>query len=314
MSVKPALGYRQMPIPACALKPPPLIWRRPTRARDAVSCPPRPGIATIRPMISSLNFPIKRPSLALLGAEPLRAALEFLSHKLDRDAQLAKGQGDGHPVLIFPGLGMDGKSVAPLRKVCESLGYTAFDWGRGYNIGPQGDVDVWLRDLAVHSDELLRHHDQPATLIGWSLGGLYARELAKLMGGRIRQVITIGTPFNSDGDYTNVGWLYRLLSNGAPTFDEELSRRLRNAPPVPTTSIYSRSDGIVAWQSCRHGRPRRDVQDIEIQGSHIGMGWNPAVLRIVADRLAQQPGQWQPFTANQTLVNPVDLINDVQCS
>lgn len=263
-----------------------------------MSCSLHGEIATIISMISSLNFPIKRPSLALLGAEPLRAAFEFVSHKLHRDPQLAKGQGDGHPVLIFPGLGMDGKCVAPLRKVCESLGYTAFDWGRGYNIGPKGDVDVWLRDLAVHSGEMLKDHDQPDTLIGWSLGGLYARELAKLMGGRIRQVITIGTPFNADADHTNVGWLYRLLSNSSPAFNEELSQRLAMAPPVPTTSIYSRSDGIVAWQSCRHLHTRRDVQDVEIQGSHIGMGWNPAALRVVADRLAQQPGRWQPFTLN----------------
>ena len=244
-------------------------------------------------MTPSLTFPVKRPSLALLGAEPWRAALEFLSHRLTPGA--AQAAGDGHPVLIFPGLGADGKSVAPLRKVCESLGYTAFDWGRGYNTGPQGDVDVWLRDLATHSTELLKDHGQTATLIGWSLGGIYARELAKLMHGRVRQVITIGTPFNADADHTNVGWLYRLLSSNTPAFDEDLSHRLRTPPPVPTTSIYSRSDGIVAWQSCRHPHRREGVQDIEIQGSHIGMGWNPSVLRVVADRLAQRPENWQAF-------------------
>ena len=245
-------------------------------------------------MTPSLSFPIKRPSLALLGAEPWRAALEFLSHKLMPDSPAVKG--DGHPVLIFPGLGADGKSVAPLRKVCESLGYSAFDWGRGYNTGPQGDVDAWLAALANHSTELLRDYNQTATLIGWSLGGLYARELGKLMPGRVRQVITIGTPFNADADHTNVGWLYRLLSSNTPSFDDELSQRLRLAPPVPTTSIYSRSDGVVAWQSCRHAGRRAEVQDIEIQGSHIGMGWNPSVLRVVADRLAQRPGDWKPYT------------------
>ena len=244
-------------------------------------------------MTPSLSFPIKRPSFALLGAEPWRAAYEFLSHQLSSNAPPIPG--DGHPVLIFPGLGADGKSVAPLRKVCESLGYPAFDWGRGYNTGPQGDVDEWLRNLATHCAGLLEDFDQDATLIGWSLGGIYARELAKLMQGRVRQVITIGTPFNADADHTNVGWLYRLLSSNTPAFDEDLSHRLRTAPPVPTTSIYSRSDGVVAWQSCRHPRRRAGVQDIEISGSHIGMGWNPAALRIVADRLAQPPGQWRPF-------------------
>ena len=254
-------------------------------------------IHLVNTMTPSLTFPVKRPSLTLLGAEPWRAAYEFLSHKLTRDGPPATG--DGHPVLIFPGLGADGRSVGPLRKVCESLGYSAFDWGRGYNTGPQGDVDAWLGDLADHSRGLLKDFDQTATLIGWSLGGLYARELAKLMQGRVRQVITIGTPFNADADHTNVGWLYRLLTSTTPAFDEDLSQRLRVAPPVPTTSIYSRSDGVVAWQSCRHPVRRADVQDIEIQGSHIGMGWNPSVLRVVADRLAQRPGDWKPFNHHQ---------------
>ena len=244
-------------------------------------------------MTPTLTFPVKRPSLTLLGAEPWRAAYEFLSHKLIRDCLPVSG--DGHPVLIFPGLGADGRSVAPLRKVCESLGYTAFDWGRGYNTGPQGDVDIWLRDLADHNRELLKDFDQTATLIGWSLGGIYARELAKLMPAQVRQVITIGTPFNADANHTNVGWLYQLLTSTTPAFDEDLSQRLRIAPPVPTTSIYSRSDGVVAWQSCRHPVRRAGVQDIEIKSSHIGMGWNPSVLRVVADRLAQRPGDWQPY-------------------
>ncbi len=247
----------------------------------------------MRSMTPSLTFPVKRPSLTLLGAEPWRAAFEFVSHKLTQENKATPG--DGHPVLIFPGLGANGRSVAPLRKVCESLGYSAFDWGRGYNTGPQGDVDAWLRSLADHSEQLLKNHKQTATLIGWSLGGLYARELAKLMRGRVRQVISIGTPFNADADHTHVGWLYRLLSNNSPAYETALAERLRKAPMVPTTSIYSRTDGIVAWQSCRHSTPGAEVEDIEISGSHIGMGWNPAVLRIVADRLAQRPGSWQPY-------------------
>ena len=69
--------------------------------------------------------------------------------------------------------------------------------------------------------------------------------------------------------------------------DRPLSARLATPPPVPTTSIYSRSDGVVAWQTCTHGRLRPDVEDIEVPGSHLGMAWNPATLRIVAERLAQ---------------------------
>jgi hypothetical protein len=238
--------------------------------------------------------PISRPSIALLGAEPWRAAAEFVSFKLHRKPRLMTG--DGHPVVIFPGMATDGHAVAPLKDYCQSLGYTAFDWGRGFNTGPQGDPDLWLAELAAHVSRMLAMHKQRATLIGWSLGGIYARELGKLLAPGIKQVITIGTPFNASKDHTNVGWLFKLLSGSSPAFDAGLSERLRTPPPVPTTAIYSKSDGVVAWQTCRHEPSDGSVEDIEVTGSHIGMGWNPAVLKVVADRLGQRVGQWRPYT------------------
>ena len=241
---------------------------------------------------------IERPSLALLGFEPWRAACEFAAHKLGRKEPCA-APGDGHPVIIYPGMASDGTATAPLRQHCESLGYRAFDWGRGFNTGPQGNIDAWLAELAAHTARLLAPFEQSATLIGWSLGGLYAREVAKLPGLKVRQVITIGTPFNANADHTNVGWIFRLLSGESPKFNPALSARLRHAPDVPTTSIYSRSDGVVAWQTCLHDDAPHQVQDVEVRGSHIGMGWNPAVLRVVADRLAQRPGHWQPYVADR---------------
>lgn len=261
-------------------------------------------------MIRTVTLPVKRPSMVLLGAEPWRAAYEYFSHRLARKPPPATG--DGHPVIIFPGLGTDGRAVAPLRHTCESLGYTAYDWGLGYNTGPQGDVDTWLCSLAAHCEAMLDGHRQPATLIGWSLGGIYARELAKLRPGRVRQVITIGTPFNSDADYSNVGWLYRCLNKNASAVDSDLSRRLKAPPPVPTTSIFSRSDGIVAWQSCLHTRQRANVQDIEIRGSHMGMGWNAEVLRVVADRLLQKPDRWEAYKGFESATSKKPAVPDVQ--
>lgn len=126
-------------------------------------------------MNPSVTVPVQRPSLALLGDEPFRAAIEFARHRLVK-ASAAKS-GDGHPVVIFPGLGADGSSVATLREHCRSLGYEAFDWGQGFNTGPQGDLEAWLEALKCQVTGLLSSHEQPATLIGWSLGGLYAREL-----------------------------------------------------------------------------------------------------------------------------------------
>lgn len=240
---------------------------------------------------------IQRPSLALLGREPFRAAMELASHKFSRSG--TSKPGDGHAVVIFPGLGANGGSVATLRKHCRSLGYDAFDWGQGFNTGPRGDLDAWLHALKSKVVDLLAGHTQPATLIGWSLGGLYAREIGKLMAGRVRQVITIGTPFNAEADHTNVGWLFRLLSGRSAAMDPALSRRLRTPPPLRTTSIFSRSDGFVAWQTCRHHKRSSLVHDIEVDGSHIGMGWNRDVLAAVEDRLGQQLGAWRRYVRAQ---------------
>lgn len=244
--------------------------------------------------MSNLNvLKIQRPSLSLLLSEPLRAATEFAGYRFGKPHDAKPG--DGHPVILFPGLGSDGKSVATLRAYCNKLGYDAFDWGQGFNNGPKGDFDEWLQALKSRIVDLLSGHTQPATLIGWSLGGFYARELAKLMGPQIREVITMGTPFNAEADHTNVGWLFRLLNGTALAYDPALSHRLRTPPSMRTTSIYSRSDGIVSWKTCCHLERSDLVHDIEIRGSHLGMSWNRNVLAVVADRLAQQQGPWRQY-------------------
>jgi pimeloyl-ACP methyl ester carboxylesterase len=240
-----------------------------------------------------MNTPV--PSFGLLAIEPFRAALEFACLRLAKTDDAKPG--DGHPVVIFPGLGADGSSVATLRGHCRSLGYDAFDWGQGYNTGPQGNLDEWLDALKSRVVDLLAHHKQKVTLIGWSLGGLYAREIGKLLAPRVQQVITIGTPFNAQADPGNLGWLLRMLSGSSSEMDAALSQRLRTPPPLRTTSIYSRSDGVVAWQACRHNQPSGLVQDIEVGGSHMGLGWNRDVLAAVTDRLGQSRGAWRPYVA-----------------
>jgi alpha-beta hydrolase superfamily lysophospholipase len=236
--------------------------------------------------MSATATDVTRPSLSLLGTEPLRAAFEYARHRLS--SQRPAPRGDGHPVVIFPGLGSDGLALAPLRDYCNSLGYHAIDWQLGRNTGPEGDVDEWLDRLAEHTRGLLSPFRKRATLIGWSLGGLYARELAKRMRPRVRQVITLGTPFNWTGDSTNVAWIVRLLKGEQAAITPELGARLREPPPVPTASIFSRKDGVVAWQSCQHANEAElgDVDDFEVEGSHLGMGWNPDVLQLVGERLA----------------------------
>jgi pimeloyl-ACP methyl ester carboxylesterase len=182
----------------------------------------------------------------------------------------------------------------PLARHCKALGYEVWHWGRGRNTGPAGDPAQWLDALALEVDGLVVPAHREVTLIGWSLGGLYAREIAKALPHRVRQVVTLGTPFARIANSTNVQWLYELLSGSSAKVDARLARRIATPPPVPTTSIYSRSDGVVAWQACV-GRRSPSAENIEVESSHLGLVWHPDVLRIVGDRLAQQRGGWRPW-------------------
>jgi pimeloyl-ACP methyl ester carboxylesterase len=241
--------------------------------------------------------PVFPPSLALMTVEPLRAAIEFAGMQFMRRSELPRG--DGHTVMVFPGLASDQRALGPLKGFCRDLGYDAHDWGRGFNTGPHGDADAWLDELADEVDGALGHAGPKATLIGWSLGGIYARELAKRLQGRVRQVISIGTPFAGSPEHSNVGWIYRLLNGRPAEVSDALGQRLKQAPPVPTTSIYTRSDGIVAWQACVQQGGHASTENIEVQGSHCGLCWNAAVYAVLADRLAQPEGAWRPYAASR---------------
>lgn len=237
---------------------------------------------------------IASPPLALFGVEPLRASLEYLSGRFADRGRLPIG--DGHPVILFPGLAAHKSTVSPLRSCCEQLGYAACDWGRTFNTGPRGDVDAWLDTLVSETEEVVRRHGRKASLIGWSLGGIYAREIARKKPALVRQVITLGTPFASGGEGTNVAWIYRLLSGQPARIGDALAARLRATPPVPTTSIYTRTDGVVAWQACLEAETPRS-QSIAVEASHIGLICNPAVWHVVADRLAQPERRWRRYAA-----------------
>lgn len=224
-----------------------------------------------------------RPSLTLLGTEPWRASWEALCHLTKRRA--AGSDGDGHTVVLFPGLGSDAHALWALKRHLKHQGFEAIDWGQGFNTGPSGDIDQWLRLLTeqVFVKASLAEGER-VSLVGWSLGGFYAREIAKLAPSLVRRVVTIGTPFNLAAGETNVGWLFKLL-NGQRSADQRLRKRLRTPPNVATTSIYSRNDGVVAWQACMHGERHPHVTDIEVQSSHLGMGWNRRVLQLISKEL-----------------------------
>src|SRR5690349_20430880 len=234
----------------------------------------------LRPPSRTLMF-LEGRALSELGA--FLGALPLLS--------LAP-RGDGHPVLVLPGLVASDTSTRPLRSFLKSRGYAVSGWRQGRNLGLRPGVQEAMVDL-VH--ELNDTHGRKVSLIGWSLGGLYARQLAKMMPKRVRQVITLGSPFAASPKATNAWRVYEMASGRrADEEDARFGGTLAGAPPVPTTAIFSRTDGICAWQGCREqASPMTD--SIEVESSHCGMGHHPAAVYAVADRLAQKEGAWAPF-------------------
>ena len=200
--------------------------------------------------------------------------------------------GDGHPVLVFPGLGANDYSTAPLRHFLESLGYVAYPWQQGFNFGPKEGV---LQACQTETEAIFKRHQRKVSLIGWSLGGIYARETAKALVENTRCVITLGTPFTGNMKATNAWRFYQMVSRQGEA-DPELIEQIRHAPPVPTTSIYSRTDGVVAWQ-CSINEEGPLTENIEVTASHVGMGMNPLAHFAIADRLAQDPKAWKRFDA-----------------
>lgn len=200
-------------------------------------------------------------------------------------------RGDGHPVLVLPGFLTTGAATFPLRHFLKILGYRGHRWKLGRNLGPVGYKELEI----LHRLKELRHrYARKVSVIGWSLGGLYARELAWMTPEDIRLVITLGTPFRHH-DSTAVSWLYEdLTGQEEGHMPAEFRDRLDQPPPVPSTAIYSRTDGVVPWR-CSLERPSESAENIRIEGSHCGMGHHPAVLWAIADRLAQPEGHWKPF-------------------
>ena len=205
--------------------------------------------------------------------------------------------GDGHAVMVFPGLSANDVSTVPLRYYLQSLGYKPWGWEQGFNFGPRAGV---MDEAKEHLERTFATTGRKVSLIGWSLGGIYARELAKQNQHMVRSVITLGTPFAGSHKATNAWRVYQLAS-GRDIQRESENYDLPGAPPVPTTSIYTKTDGVVAWQASVQAasKTNRRTENIEVIASHIGLGLNPSAWWAVADRLAQAEGEWTPFNAKK---------------
>jgi len=201
-------------------------------------------------------------------------------------------RGDGHPVLVLPGLVTSDRSTIALRNFLRSRGYDAHGWELGRNYGPLPGIE---RGMIEKVEQLCERHGRKVSLVGWSLGGIYARQLAKMLPDKVRLVITLGSPFAGDPRATNAWKLYEMTS-GHKVDDRErhMGGKISDPPPVPTTAIYSRTDGICHWRSCLE-QEAPFAENIEVEGSHCGLGHHPAAVYAIADRLAQPEGRWKKF-------------------
>ncbi|MDX1382059.1 MAG: alpha/beta hydrolase [Thermoanaerobaculia bacterium] len=219
---------------------------------------------------------IESPPLLRLALEARAGAELGLFHLLQPVLEAAAPEGDGHPVLVLPGLGADDRSTAPLRRFLRRKGWDARGWELGRNPGPSVEVQA---GVVRRLFELTDGPGGRASLVGWSLGGIYAREMAKRHPRRVRSVVTLGSPFRAgerSPDRAGAG------------------RRLGEPPPVPSTAIYSLSDAVVAWHACLEPETGR-TENIRVPGAHCGLGHNPLAVLAIADRLAQDPETWRPF-------------------
>jgi pimeloyl-ACP methyl ester carboxylesterase len=203
-------------------------------------------------------------------------------------------RGDGHRVLVIPGFMGDDRSTAPLRWFLMGRGYRAMPWRLGRNLGPTDEIIDGMEALLGR----FARTSQRISIVGWSLGGIFARELARSHPGVVRSVTTLASPFQlhaGERDLTNAAEAYDAAS---VLHSERASRfvpfEARTPMAVPTTNIYTRADGVVPWQSCVDVYGDR-CENIEVPGSHGGLGHNPVVVALIADRLAQPDGSWHPY-------------------
>ncbi|RBY83578.1 alpha/beta hydrolase [Geodermatophilus sp. TF02-6] len=243
---------------------------------------PNPSSARRRRLLAATE-----PARAVASAGALAAALPLL--------RLAP-RGEPHPVLVLPGLLASDASTTTLRRWLRGLGYPVVGWELGRNRGPTPQVVGALPGLV---ERLADQHGTPVSVVGQSLGGIFARRLALRVPQQVRQVVTLGSPFRlvdrpDDSPGARVYRRYRPLHGGTRISSArgEGARPL----PVPSTSVYSRWDGVVDWRACLQEQGPRS-ENVEVHASHLGMGHDPAVLWVVADRLAQTREGWRPFTA-----------------
>lgn len=225
---------------------------------------------------------IPKPSVLLTLLEA-RAGLELGAHILSRhvyEKRLPKGK--GRPVLVIPGFGADDLSTLVLRRSLNRLGYQSFGWGMGRNMGSTAKN---REHLHAELDRLYSASGQKVSVIGWSLGGIYARELGRNYPQYVHSVFSMGSPFGGDPKANILHDIFHRLSGAKFSNEDQAAFDRRKVPPgVPCTAIHSKTDGVVAWQ-CSLEQEAESTKNIEVFSSHCGLGFNPLVISVLAKEL-----------------------------
>jgi pimeloyl-ACP methyl ester carboxylesterase len=227
---------------------------------------------------------LKPPNLLLALSDGPRALGDVAALKLAtpllRRLPAAK---EPHAVMVIPGFLGEDRGNAPLIRYLNELGYTATGWGQGRNLGPSSFSEDSLRDSM---ENLFEVGNGKVSLIGHSLGGIYAREIARQQPEHFRQVITLGSPFGKG--HQNGSHASRLFNRLNPEEDPRaIEDRLETPPPVPTTAIYTKADGVVNWRTSVQRGNHPHVHNIEVLGSHIGLNLNAAVWYWISRKLTE---------------------------
>jgi len=233
-------------------------------------------------MLRDMPMDCEPPSL-LSNLREFGTPLEFLQFPLFAPSLVTAPRGDGRKIVLVPGYTSPEEALLPLSTYLKFLGYDASTWGLGVN---GGDVDGLTNVFGQRLQREAESRHQAVTLIGWSLGGVIARETARLFGKAVREVITMGTPLIGGPKYTAVGQYYAQQEGlDLDAFEHEVHIRNSVGLSQPLTVIYSKSDGIVGWKAARDVY-NPQARNIEVRSTHFGFGANAKVWRIIADTLA----------------------------
>lgn len=229
-----------------------------------------------------MNTPIKKPSLLLHLTEIPRAIFETLRGLFFVFTHRYKSIGNGQRIVVVPGLITTDASTYLLRKFLSKLGFSVTGWGMGRNYGRMASLPILTKKI----QRLHEESGQKIILIGWSMGGIFSREVAKKIPNAVKQVITIGSPFANVYAPNHAKWVFDLL-NKKESVDHKFATQLPKPANVPTLAIYSKLDGIVPWQACMETTEDATHRNQKVRSSHFGMGANPSVMQLVEENLGK---------------------------